>query len=292
MIPPTLLTIPLEIRRSIYKELFSLTTVRHGFESTSSEHTSILRACRQIHNEAKEYILPNITLHFFSTARMLDCLTAMSPEDISQIRYIRVKGFPFPVYVNEFYFTTYDFASVLPLFPGLQLDLFTVEDCYHDPGDGWANDGTYGDINVLLKTSGWKELHYTTPTNEFLRTSRDGNIVQTAQPDVWNKVLQGRDGENSGAEVKMYVANEPNMAGMAENPDTRSEFSVTSGQNLETVKYQEVLIVGKRGKGASYIEDGSTLEELLRELFRTMTWQKVKESDKYVDPEDDPCSCL
>jgi hypothetical protein len=81
--PKTLLTIPLEIRRSIYKELFRSTTVRHGLGTADSTHTSLLRACHQIHDEAKEYFMPNITLHFRSTSVMLDSLTVMDPEILS-----------------------------------------------------------------------------------------------------------------------------------------------------------------------------------------------------------------
>jgi hypothetical protein len=293
MLPPTLLTIPLEIRRSIYKELFRSTIVRHGFGSIGSEHTSILCACRQIRDEAKEYIAPNITRHFSSTATMLDCLTAMSPENISQARYMRVKAFPFLIRDGDFFtYISYGFANVLPLFPGLQLDRLTVEDPYR-PGDGFGDLGTYSDIESFLTSFSWKELHYISPSTEFISSSNDRSRERVVQPDGWNSTYEDLT-------VTMYVANEPDVAGMAEDPNTRSEYIGTPGHLRPgydgssgcTGGEREVLVAARRVSGASYVQDGSHLHKDIEELFNAMTWQEFKESDKCIDSERDPTAHL
>ncbi|CAM6108065.1 unnamed protein product [Calypogeia fissa] len=78
----------------------------------------------------------NIALRFESTAAMLDHLTTLPASQIALIRHIHVKSFPFPIYTDEemISYTTYNMSETLALFPGLALDLLTVEDPYHDPG--------------------------------------------------------------------------------------------------------------------------------------------------------------
>ncbi|KAH8662914.1 hypothetical protein BGZ60DRAFT_412264 [Tricladium varicosporioides] len=305
---PTLLGIPIELKRLVFNSLFSSITTRHGFETTSSTNTSLLRTCRHFYKIARPIMLSNITLYFSSTCKFLDCLTTLTSGDIAQLRYIRTKSFPFPLYRDEAYFsyTTHNFSSVLPLFPGLQLDLLTVEDCYHDENvnDGWGDVGTYMDAMSLILSKGWKELHYITPTTEFMTSRNDNYKTREAQPTCWDRWLKENDGKDSGAEVKMYVSKESSSKGAAEDPERRMAFSALPGHlpkvALQTpqnrrrvvVDKREVMVVAKRGKGVSYIEDGMELDKDIEQTFQEMKWAEIKKSRRYVPPEDDPCAHL
>lgn len=246
---------------------------------------------------------------------MVDCLTTLSPALIGGIRYLRVKAFPFPVTApaDVPYYTTYPFSDTLSLFPGLQLDLLVVEDCYHyenDVHDAWCDMGTYGDISGLVDSDGWKELHFITPTTEFMISTKGYETCRAPQPSNWNERLQIRDGSGSGASVTMYVANDANLPRATDDTDRRT-LTVVPG-DLETIKQaasnyapipdehshrrfidqREVLVVAKRGKDAVYVQDGSKLKEKLRELFLKMTWLEVKDSGIWQPNEENPCSHL
>ncbi|KAF4629339.1 hypothetical protein G7Y89_g8812 [Cudoniella acicularis] len=295
---PNFLMIPVELRRLIYKELFTTTTTKHGFSSTSWTHTSVLRTSRQLYKEARPIMLRNILLHFSSTCKFLDCMTDLPADDISQLRYIRTKSFPFPLYADEdaFSYTTYFFGALLPLFPGLQLDLLTVEDCFHDKdvNDGFGDVGTYLDIQELITTKGWKELHYITPTTEWISSKRDHRRCRSAQPATWNAMLQEQDGETSEAKVEMWIGNEPSVKGQAENPETRMPCRIVPSNNIqEAYVYdeREMIVIAKRGNGASYIEDGMELDKGIEHVFQ-MTWQDVKQSGLVQSAEGDPCAHL
>jgi hypothetical protein len=306
-----LLTIPIELRQKVFKALFRSTIVSHGFGSISTSHTSLLRTSRQLHDEAKLLMARNISLHFKHTEAMVDCLTSLSASEIQNIRHIRLKAFPVPLFPKgePGYPTTFSMPDMLPIFQGLKLDSLMVEDCYHDEGvnDGWGDMGTYYTIERLLESDGWKELHFTSPTTEFLSSENDSRNTRVAQPAGWDKLLKGRDGEESGAEVKMYLAAEPNVAGAAEVPQTRMIYDAVPGQippdSVMRVKSpadggygvrdvaREVLVVAKRGRNASYLQNGSALHKDIKDLVSTMSWLEIKEK-KYTPPYDDPCAHL
>ena len=298
--------VPIEIRKMIFEQFFRSITMRHGLGTTSTTYTALL------HSEASHLLALNISLHFRSTETMLDCLTILPSDTIKSLRHIRVRAFPFPI--NR---TTYQMAHTLPMFLGLQLDLFEVEDCYHDPGenDPWSHCGTYFDVGSLIFNDGWKELHYISPTTEFMTGAFDEHQRRVAQPSGWREDLLNRDGGDSGATVEMFVANEPGVTRMAENPSSRTAYSaipghlsherhqpnVISGPNFvmvepaseEDIDRREVLVVVKRGKGVKYVQDGSRFYKKLQEVFRGKTWQEVKEiRGVYRNAEDDPCSHL
>jgi hypothetical protein len=307
-----LLTIPIELRQKVFKALFRSTIVSHGFNSISTSHTSMLRTSRQLHDEAKPLMAPNISLHFKHTEAMIDCLTSLSASEIQNIRHIRLKAFAVPLLPKgePGYYTTFSMPAMLPMFPGLKLDRLVVEDCYHDEGvnDGWGDIGTYYTIERLLEIDGWKELYFTSPTTEFLSSGNDSRNTRVAQPAGWDKLLKGRDGEQSGAEVKMYLATKPNVAGAAEMPQTRMIYDAVPGQippgfemrvkssadddyDARDVDAREVLVVAKRGRNASYMQDGSALHKGIKDLVSTMSWLEIKEK-KYIPPYDDPCAHL
>jgi hypothetical protein len=279
--------------------------------NVSTQNTSILRTCRQLYKDAAPLLAPNIHLHFATTAIMLDTLTTLPSSIIEKLRHMRVKAYPFPLRCDPGYYTTFNMSSTLPMFPGLQLDVLTVEDVYHDPGvnDGWGDCGTYWEVETLLEQDGWKELRFITPTTEFITSANDHRNARVAQPTGWTKKLKERDGETSSAEVKMYVANEKSIAGLAENYLTRSSWDAIPGHTFPRppppdwdsfhgvgwghwVDSREVMIVAKRRAGAKYVQDGRSINVKIKRLIDTMSWPELKKSGKYIPAEDDVCAHL
>lgn len=189
---------------------------------------------------------------------------SLNPTIINKLRHIHIKAFPFLLYASRAisYYRTYHFSYALALLPGLKLDCLVVEDCFHDLGanDGWGDIGTYRDIECLLESDGWKELHYISPTTEFMTSSRDHQCLRVAQPAGWNGLLQKRDGERSGARVTMYVAKEAGRAGITKEMEQCTSWSAVPGHELkETPKIisekqanREVRIVARRGRKAPH----------------------------------------
>jgi hypothetical protein len=303
---PTFLTLPLELREMIYECLFSSITIRHGlgYNKKTSNRTAILRTCHQIEDEAQPFLAENVQFQFRSTEVMLDTLMNLGSTIISKLRHIHVKAFPFPLYASGTmsYYTTYHFSNALALLSGLKLDRLVVEDCFHDLGtnDGWGDVGTYYDIESLLESDGWKELHYVSPTTEFMTSSMDHQSLRVAQPAGWNELLQKRDGEYSGARVTMYLAKEAERTGMTEDMEQCAPWSAIPGHELKEAARiiskkqvnREVRIVARRGRKAPYAQDGSKIDQRIENVFKTNSWEEVKQKGLYIPGEDDPCGHL
>lgn len=277
----TLISLPLELRQLIYEFLFSSYTIRHGFgRASSSNRTALFLTCRQIHTEAWRFLPLNAQFHFRGTETMLDSLLSVDMSVITRIRHIHVKAFPFPLYATGRvdYYTTYYFSNALSLFPGLHLDCLVVEDCFHGPGllDGWRDIVTYFDIEALLNCDGWKELHYISPTTDFLTSLHDHRRKRVAQPENWNSLLQQRDGEASGAEVQMYItprgtSNDPSGEVRAMQPwSAKPGTELLDAGVLDPMPEVEgeVRVVARRGRGARYVQTG---------LAQKSSWKELKD---------------
>jgi hypothetical protein len=267
---PTLLALPAELRLVIFEYLFHSITVRIGFEQTDtrSNHTSILSTCRLIHREAASLLTKNILLHFGNTPAMLDLLSTLPSSLLSQLRRVRVKVGLIPLNnFNKSYYPRHFLYEVLPLLAGLKLDLLVVEDGYHERGteiEHWpGSEPTYQEIQGLIRIDGWKELHFLSlvpnllclenklPCHPFLQ-DRDHFIYP------WDMDLKRRDGANSGAGVKMYVAREPGV-----RPEMRVEGALhdivhgPSNPNKHGAKVsRELILIVKRGSTIDYTQQG------------------------------------
>ena len=304
----------------IYEFCFSSITVTQGFGKTGSNHTNLLSTCRQIHNEAKSLLGSNISFHFRRTEEMVDCLTTLSHQQIQQIRHIRVKAilFPLEAFQNAGYTEAYDFADALALFPGLQLDRLEVEDCFHDEDREehrksctCAEVGTYKTIEALLKCDGWKELYYVMPTTDFMCGPIIPYLHRVEQPLGWNRYLQDRDGADSGASVTMFISKNSGSSGMMDDPSIRIPCTAIPEQMINTLRdvvlsednqtavaplevpevdvttraaeKREMLLIARRGKNASYIQDGKKLKYQIKYWFDRMTWPEMKENWTYKE---------
>lgn len=193
------------------------------------------------------------------------------------------------------------------MFPGLQLDLLEVEDCYHVagcyyPGQTPSYLGTYMAIDSLIEIGGWKELRFITPTTQFMSEAVQYLCKRVAQPEGWNRLVLDRDGQDSAACVKMFIAKEPDVEGITNTPETRFEYIAVPGQHFDIegdidvtaeerqryLESREVLVVAKRGVGASYVQDGRQLHEDIKSLLNRMSWEEILADKRYLDPEDEP----
>jgi hypothetical protein len=187
-------------------------------------------------------MVSNLSFHIWSTKAMIDFLSTLRPEIIHSIRYITLlRAFLLPLYTQPHrnYFTTFHVDQAFCMFPGLHLDLLTVEDCYHIEGCYYprganpSNIGTYYAIGGLIRIDGWKELHFIAPSTQFISEPTDCYGERAAQPSEWNKFALDRDGKDSGASIRIFVAKEPDIEGMARNPETRIDYEASPGQRLE-----------------------------------------------------------
>jgi hypothetical protein len=277
--PAMFLTLPLELRELVYEEVFSSITVRHGFRTSSSNRTALLQTCKQIHQEAWRHLPLNMRFHFRGTETMLETLLSVDQAVITRLRHIHIKSFPFPLYNSgrPDYYPTYNFCNALSLLPGLHLEQLVVEDCFHGFGlvDSWRDVVTYLDIESLIKCDAWKELVYITPNTEFLASGYDHRRKRVAQPENWDTLLKGKDGDKSGAEVQMWITPQIGEESARESPEARRWAArpgnvVIEDMSLATPDQDlrgEVRIVARRGRSAPYIQMG---------LSQNKTWKELK----------------
>jgi hypothetical protein len=100
----------------------------------------------------------------------------------------------------------------------------------------------------------------------------------------------------------MFAGTQPDVVGLTEDPETRLDYVAIAGHRLEIEGYEnespeeerrhsesrEVLVVAKRGVGASYIQNGNDLHQKIKILLSRMTWQEILADGRYLDPEDRP----
>ncbi|KAF1950973.1 hypothetical protein CC80DRAFT_425757 [Byssothecium circinans] len=283
-----LFSLPLELRELIYGHVFSSLTVKHGFKPTrtSSNRTALLQTCKQIHHEAWRHLPLNVRFEFRGTEWMLDTLLNVGQSVITRVRFIRVRAFPFPLYQNhrsEFY-TTYFFNNALSLLPGLHLDQLIVEDSFHGFGlvDGWRDVVTYFDIESLLMSDAWKELIYITPNTDFIASGYDHRRKRLAQPETWDTLLKKRDGDESGAQVEMWITPFPRNNETTSFPrpwSARPGHEVIENWRLSTPEQElrgEVKITARRGNRATYIQTG---------ISQSKTWKELKNMEGGFRPE-------
>lgn len=302
---PNLLTLPVELRELIYEFLFSSYTIRHGFKhpnnsSTAQQpdpctRTALLLTNRQIYTEAWRHLPLNCTLHFRGTENLLTTLFSLDQSVIHRLRYIRLRGYPFPLYLSgrAEYYPTYYASNALSLFPGLCLNTLTVEDCWHGfgLGDGWRDLTTYFDIEALLHSNGWRELVYTTPCTDFIASGYDARRKRESQPATWDALIKERDGEDAagGAGVQMWIVPfaQDSATGNIKTEDGRimqpwraiPGHRVIENWRLGTPEQEmkgEVRIVAKRGKRARAVQLG---------LTRRTSWKELKNMEGGFAPE-------
>jgi hypothetical protein len=157
-----------------------------------------------------------------------------------------------------------------------------VEDCWHGfgLGDAWRDVTTYFDIETLLNSDAWKELTYITPCTDFIASGYDHRRKRLAQPENWDALIKERDGEEYGAEVKMYIVPyaQHTATGDEKTEDGRimQPWAAKPGHEVnenwriagpEQDMKGEVRIIAKRGKRSRAVQLG---------LAGKRTWEELK----------------
>jgi hypothetical protein len=303
-ISSTLLQLPRELRDQIYTCLFASIRLTFGKRATSRITTktmkpatnalAILRACRQINQEAGPLWLGQILFSFENPEDLLDKLSALASTTLSQIRHVRTGGCPLmlqPIEDDDDVY--YRLVWVLKLLPGLRLDKLTVL--------GYSGgEIAYDTLEGLIKHgTGWRELHFITPNSTMLGFGKRDMFMadpywRKPQPSTWNEILLQRDGTNSGASATIYRSTQSDTPGAVTSPRTRQifeqnvssledleNFGVTEDKELsaENEKGKELLVVVKRGRSANIVErDGPPYEseEDIRQWAHGMTWTEIR----------------
>ena len=217
---------------------------------------------------------------------------------------MEVKGYPFPLHLSEGHgnYSTFDFSSVVLLFPGLQLHTLTLHDPYHGidvDEDGRGHNVSYYEVENLINDGrGWKNLVFKSENDHMMEVvrftyfdcagNRDDEVHgRDKQPGTWDRIIKERDGEGEGkgegAGVEMWVCQE---GGKREKVDAEVGYKVRR-EGWEDVGIE---IRVRRGKGADCVQDGKgcAYDEKLLEIFRRMNWREIKENELLLDGEEDP----
>ena len=255
-----------------------------------------------------------------STEKLIDLLAEKSPAERSKIKHLHVIAYPCAIYddATRGSFCTYAFYQLLPVFKGLNLDKFELDDPYHGPSvieDGWGHDTTYSGINSLVRESkGWKELICRSCTDKwlnpvtFITTSSSGSEEETSrrdpQPETWDRMMRERDGLESGASVEMWVRDErggakhwEKVSGVYEPKGMITSESRDDGYDETPGFAIEVRI--RRGDSVDCMQDGeknlSRYTEPLKRfytLFEETKWEEIKRTVWNEGAESDPTACL
>ena len=305
--------LPREIRDDIYTILSRLPTVRRGFGPGDNTRLNLLQTCKQFYAEAKPILDLAVTdLHFRSIAVMVDYLTVLRNEQVRNIRNIRVRNYPLAVYSSTYspqgathHYDIYFLGDSMALFPSLQLDRLVVEDCF----DEGPSRKTYGDESTsfslvdMVNCKQWNELHYITSSTRFVDMETRYLEMESFPEHIEQMlVVADRNGSTSPRpSVQMFVAKAPFVAGMAENPDTRSVYTIANiTENLSRRAYEdnppsnerEVMIMCQRNMAPINANStGPYGQKLIREV-NLLSWWAVRHGGRLGDTENDPGSHL
>lgn len=160
--------------------------------------------------------------------------------------------------------------------------------------DWWGHETAYEDVERLIKSDGFKELVYTSASDQFMKVhpdqdEGDGNSHRDPQPSTWDKMIKDRDGADSGAGVEMFRVTKDGRIKLKDEFETVQDTS-------EAEKPDPIEVRVKRGKRANYVQSGQSTSEYdngLHDLFNRLNWEEIKEQELYVEVTDeDPSAHL
>ena len=236
---------------------------------------------------------------FENTKDMVDYLSSIEETTLSQLRHVSVRAHPFPIYPaapgDKTRSRTYNFDSVLPLFPGLQLSTFRVRDSYHHPGTlctYFGHEKSYSDVEELIENDGFRNFIYVSIDDRFLKVYFDPKATLNTrhpQPSTWNKLLKKRDGESSGAGVEIIRLTKDGPI------NVKDEFE-TVQRSTRKVRGDPIEVRVTRGKTADFAQSGKCVRDWNRgqyDLFRKHSWEEIKELEMDAEVfDDDPAAHL
>jgi hypothetical protein len=304
--------LPQELRDHIFRLFFSNT--RFMFDSSwwrtvrpAPNGLALLLVCRRARLEIGKSWLHYVLFCYGCPGDMLNKLTGLSIDTLSQIRHIRVTGthvrLPGPGYSETFY----PLVSTLKILPGLQLDQLTVL-------DGMPERFSYDVLNrLIVEGNGWKTLRYICEGSRMLGfayltsdTSPEARprYSRKLQPMHWQIVMESRDGVASNPSVTIYRGKEElriGCLGTVLDPSKRVKFEQKLWEGLDCEPgifpedpelmtglepWKEMLIIVKRGSSIDYEEKkGSPFAEMdldLRRDYPGKTWHQIRAESRKV----------
>jgi hypothetical protein len=279
-----------------------------------AEVGSLRITCKQFSDEIKDEWHSEVTYHFPSTVAFLDVLSQWREDQVCKLRYVHVIDTPLPLYAfdDRGFYVTHNFSQALPMFPGLQLDLLTIDNIWllpsGEPLDSWCFGATNGTIKRLLLTDGWKRLEYHSGILAFTPTQMDqleavveNHRIEQAEPDFSYGL--GR--------VRPLLYSRENLLDPSEDPEDRDitaelvtqwyEKHAEERQPSDLDEYYptevtelHVAMWAERGAQAKYIQDGSEISSTLESLKSNISWSELRRNDKYLvdDGLDNPTAHL
>lgn len=243
---------------------------------------------------------------FDNTVNLIDFLSSLDNSSLQSVRNIAVRNHPLPLYTDEGKdsYSTYDFAALLELFPGLQLSMLEVQDTYHVPGsnhDSLGCEAAYAKVENLIKADGFKELRYKSDSCCFMMPKeievssriKDGSTgrglhLPSPQPSAWDKLIKERDGKESGAKVEMFRHSGDELVEPAwefeSDPISRGLV------HWNTVRPGAIEVRVQRGAQTQLTQSGQCkngFNRSLHELFMSKTWHEIKKQGFVGEVDDD-----
>ena len=200
-----------------------------------------------------------------------------TPEEMAKVKHLYLDALPFPMRheVDSHRFSFFTMPALLPLFPGMALDELHLDDPFHTanaPHTIRADDITYNTISALAHWSkGWKELNFYCDTDSFLQDWHLGYNVdedgtrhelvrkRNPQPETWNKILQERDRDSSGARVELWIQRPGKDSHWTKVEGNYNAGPLLGLENQAEQDYDDrpaVEVRMRRGKGIKYKQDG------------------------------------
>lgn len=249
---------------------------------------------RQIRKESHLAYSNNTRFDFENTKDTVDYLSSIEATTLRQLRHISVRVHPFPIYPaapgDKTSSRTYNFDSVLPLFPGLQLSTFKVRDSYHHPGtlcEYFGHEKSYSDVEELIQNDGFRELIDISINERLLKAYFDPNATlntRDPQPSTWDKQIKKRDGESSGAAVEIFRLTKDGSVNVKDDFETVRRWE----KGCDILEPIEVHVT--RGKNADFVQSGKCVRDWnqgLYDLFQKLSWKETKELEMEAEVYDD-----
>ncbi|SPO00342.1 uncharacterized protein DNG_03187 [Cephalotrichum gorgonifer] len=324
----SLLNLPPEIRREIFIHLFRSTTLCMGpgcpaRDPDDWEHRlAVPWTCRQIYSEATPLVLPNVRLYCRGNDAMMNTLTLIGPERISQLRHLILSHIPIGFRLDpsaeglqdeDGGMRFFHAGSLLGLFPGLRLDLLEV---FCGVGGGpYTGNQTTDCFGSLLEADGYRRLWMHATTGDS-----DAWIHTTSVEDTWREAIDRKFRPNTGSGWKIQIRLQSWEWDERERDSlwtSARDAGITLVQPVEQDDYnygredseghlceEHADIIVDRGDGVDSSvkqgddsvlkciqldEDGDTPEsfkkasDALRKLFRENSWESIKAMDGYDD---------
>jgi hypothetical protein len=286
---------PQEVRDKIYKYLFSV-RLNIGRDSLRRNTRAlvpivpnalaILRTCQKAYQDTRTLWLSCVLFLFLDPAIMVNKLLPLPSSTVEKIRHIGMLGSELLLFhPNSYkYRHTCTLHAIIKMLPSLQLRTLRV----------FGHFETYILNDLVAKSNGWKEFYvYPYPYAELV-------VGRKPQPTTWNATILERDGQDSGASVKLYRSSVTDQSGLlmdsynrqifVQSPSQATELDLGDEANFEHMismsmfRDRDLFIVVKRGRDADIAyKSGSLFEKTNEPRIRGKDWVELRNEGFWVD---------